>query len=135
KRFGIRALFVPHRNLLLILPHQPPVLAGASPSRGRHPEQKHRRRHQQGHDAAPAQPELPRILVGLCCQIDIDAHQETKAPTIPAIRHLGTSPIPAPNRAESTSSFTSAPVCALKAGAAPSESDNPATKICPIFKL
>ena len=53
---------------------------------------------------------------------------ETKAPTTPAIRQLGTDPLAlAPINEEATSSCTAAPVCTCSAAARVPDSGTPAT--------
>src|ERR1700758_1540592 len=80
------------------------------------------------HRRAPAHPELARIFIGPACEIDFQTHYAIKAPTTPAILHLGTGP-PAevPSCAEEINSCTSAPVDARRAEMAPLDSGSPAT--------
>ena len=74
KRLRVGLLLIPSRALRFVLPDQLPVLACADPTIDRDNEQQQSQNAERHQPSTPAQPEKPRILVGLTREIDIDAH-------------------------------------------------------------
>src|SRR2546425_5592117 len=110
QRFRLPLLSVTGRNLRLALPNQAVVLPCREPSRQRAIHQQQGEQAEPQQRSAPAHPEAPYVFVRVSGEIYVHAHQESRAPTTPAILHWGIAPTLVPNCDEPTNSRTSAPV-------------------------